>query len=79
MREWRVQFKKFLKEAYWDWFRWMLLLCLISMGIASLILWWKFSVYPFIVYFGCFWGSFAASWILMFLRRPMRRDFSGDR
>ena len=79
MKEWRSQTRKFFRESWWDWWRWMLLLCLISMGIATLILFWKFQFYPFLVYLCCFLGSLAASWIVMFIKKPMRRDFSGDK
>jgi len=78
MNERWVQVKKFFHEAWWEWFRWMFLLCLISMGLATLILWWKIGFYPFLVYLGCFFGSLAGSWIYMFLRRPNRREFKGD-
>ena len=79
MRERYVQFKKFLKESWWDWWRWLFLMCLGSMGLATLILWWRFGSYPFEVYLGCFLGSVIASWLVMFLRKPMNKEFVGDR
>jgi len=79
MKEWRSQVRRFLHEAWWDWFRWLFLFCLASMGMATLVLWWRFGVYPFFVYLGCFMGCLVVSWVVMFLRRPQRRDFSGDR
>jgi len=79
MKETHAQIRKFFHEAWWEWFRWMFLLCLISMGLATLILRWKFQTYPFIIYLCCFLGSLAGSWIYMFLRRPQRGEFAGDR
>lgn len=79
MKERWVQVRKFFQEAWWEWFRWMFLFCLISMGIATLVLWWQVHQYPFIVYFCCFFGSLAGSWIYMFLRRPERGEFRADR
>lgn len=78
MKERWAVVSRFLQEAWWDLFRWMLAFCLISMGIATVILWWKFQTYPFLVYFGCFWGSLFAAWLLMWRRKPVRREFRGD-
>lgn len=79
MKERYAQMRRFLREAWWEWFRWMFLMCLGSMGIGTLLLALWFGTYPFIVYLGCFFGSLTASWILMFLfKKPVRREFYGD-
>jgi hypothetical protein len=78
MKETYAQLRKFFKEAWWELFRWLLLFCLISMGIATLVLWWKVHEYPFLVYFGCFWGSLIGAWLLMWHRHPANPEFKGD-
>lgn len=78
MKEIYSQTRKFVKDFWWEMGRWTLLFCLISMGIATLILWWRFDFYPFLVYLCCFFGSLAAAWVLMFRRRPIRKEFHGD-
>jgi hypothetical protein len=78
MNERWVQVKKFLHEAWWELFRWTLAFWLASSGVSTALLWWKFGSYPFLVYFGCFWGSLAAAWILMFRRKALPDEFKGD-
>ena len=79
MKERWVQVRKFFHEFWWEMGRWILVLFLMSAGIATLILFWKFSTYPFIVYFGCFLGSVVGSWFYMFLRKPAKGEFAGDK
>ena len=78
MKERTVQIRKFFAEAWWDWFRWLVLLYLATAGLTTLILWWKFHEYPFIVYFIEFFACLAVSWVFMFRKRPIRREFKGD-
>jgi len=79
MKERSVQVRRFLHEFWWEIGRWTLAFCLISMGLSTVVLWWKFGFYPVIVYICCFFGSLVAAWVLMFRRRPTPREFQGDR
>lgn len=78
MKETYVQVRKFLREFWWEMGRWTVVFSAISMGISSVILWWKFGQYPFLVYLCCFFGSLAVAWILMFRRKPVPKEFQGD-
>lgn len=78
MKERTVRIRRWLDEAWWDWFRWMVLLCLAFFSLTTLILWWKVHEYPFIVYFAEFFVCLGISWVFMFRSKPTRREFKGD-
>lgn len=79
MRETYVQIRKFLYETWFELFRWMLLFLIPTVSLTTAILWWRFSTYPFIVYFIEFFACFAAAWIFMFMRQPDNKEFIGDK
>lgn len=78
MKEFYAQVRRFLHEAWWELFRWTLVFFIIGAVLSTAVLLWQFQYYPFIVYFVCFWVSLLLAWILMFLRKPMRKEFEGD-
>jgi len=79
MKQSKIERQRFYRDLWHDLLRWALLFFFVGSVLTTALI--NYLRFPFmgLPYICVFFVSLFISWIFLFLRRPVRNDFRGDR